>query len=203
MILNGPKDLEALVKEHNSSYTIDLYTCFTVQVKNLHAVGHFKDQFLTALQYAWNMANTIYESIKRVVPWSVYYYYYYTHDKSYYPVLHQSTPLNAIPRLEHLKAMRQLNRQEKDLMIEWATTSRKAVRQRSVRQETTMFKAGTLPLNMYRTSDYPKDKVSFNPNTFEEQPVTSATTATPSMSHEAIEEGQSSRGNRGRRGGKV
>ena len=30
---------------------------------------------------------------------------------------------------------------------------------------------------------------SFNPNTFEEQPVTSATTATPSMSHEAIEEG--------------
>ena len=43
---------------------------------------------------------------------------------------------------------------------------------------------------MYRTSDYPKDKVSFNPNTFEEQPVTSATTATPSMSHEAIEDGQ-------------
>ena len=53
-----------------------------------------------------------------------------------------------------------------------------------------MFKAGTLPLNMYRTSDYPKDKVSFNPNTFEEQPVTSATTATPSMSHEAIEDGE-------------
>ena len=75
-------------------------------------------------------------------------------------------------------------------MIEWATTNGKAVRQRSVRQETTMFKAGTLPLNMYRTSDYPKDKVSFNPNTFEEQPVTSATTATPSMSHEAIEEGE-------------
>ena len=53
-----------------------------------------------------------------------------------------------------------------------------------------MFKAGTLSLNMYRTSDYLKHKVSFNPNTFEEQPVTSATTATPSMSHEAIEEGE-------------
>ena len=38
-------------------------------------------------------------------------------------------------------------------MIEWATTNGKAVRQRSVRQETTMFKAGALPLN--RTSDYP------------------------------------------------
>ena len=75
-------------------------------------------------------------------------------------------------------------------MIEWATTNGKAVRQRSVRQETTMFKAGALPLNMYRTSDYPKDKVSFSPNNFEEQPATSATTVTPFISHEAIEDGQ-------------
>ena len=43
---------------------------------------------------------------------------------------------------------------------------------------------------MYRTSDYSKDKVSFNPNTFEQQPVTCATTATPSLSHKAIEESQ-------------
>ena len=75
-------------------------------------------------------------------------------------------------------------------MIEWATTNGKAVPQRSVRQETTMFKAETLPLNMYRTSDYPKDKVSFSTKTVEEQPATSATTATPFISHEAIEDGQ-------------
>ena len=53
-----------------------------------------------------------------------------------------------------------------------------------------MFKAGTLPLNMYRTSDYPKDKASFSPNTVEEQPATSTTTVTPFISHEAIEDGQ-------------
>ena len=108
-------------------------------------------------------------------------------------MLRQSTPLNAIPKLEHLKARRELNRQEKDLMIEWATNNGKAARQRSVRQETTMFMAGTFPLNMYRTSDYPKDKVSFSPNTVEEEAVTSAetvTTGTPSTSHEAIEAGQ-------------
>ena len=73
-------------------------------------------------------------------------------------------------------------------MIEWATTNGQAARQRSVRQETTIFKAGTLPLNMYRASDFPKEKVSFSLNTVEEQPVTSATTETPSTSHEAIEE---------------
>ena len=184
MILNGLKDLEALVKELNPNFAIDLYSCLTVQVENLHAVGHFKDQFPTLLQYARNLANTVYESIKRVVPWRA---YYFTHDKSYYPVLRQSTPLNAIPKLEHLKARTELNRQEKDLMIEWAANNGKAARQRSVRQETTMFKAGTLPLNMYRTSDYPKDKVSFRPSTVEEEAVTSGT---PSTSHEAIEAGQ-------------
>ena len=75
-------------------------------------------------------------------------------------------------------------------MIEWATTNGKAVGQRSVRQENTMFKAGILPFNMYRTSDYPKDKVSFSPNTVEEQPATSATTVTPFILHETIEDGQ-------------
>ena len=63
-------------------------------------------------------------------------------------------------------------------MIEWATTNGKAVRHRSVRQETTMLKTGTLLLNMYKTSDYPKDEVSFSPDTVEEQPATSASTVT-------------------------
>ena len=71
----------------------------------------------------------------------------------------QGTPINAIPKLKHLKAGRELNRHEKDLMIEWATNNGKAARQRSVRQETTTFKAIMLPLNMYRTSNYPKDSL--------------------------------------------
>ena len=52
-----------------------------------------------------------------------------------------------------------------------------------------MFKAETLPLNMYRASDYPKDKVSFSLNTIEEETsATTVTTITPSTSHEAIED---------------
>ena len=190
MILNGLKDLEKLVNETNLSYVVDLHSCLTVQVENLHVIGHFKDQFPTALQYARNLSNTVYESIKRVVVCSA---YYYTHAKSYYPVLQQSTPLNVIPKLYHLKAQRQLNQREKDLMIEWAATNGKAVRQRSVRQETTMFKAGTLPLNMYRSSEYPKDKISFGTDTIEKEPVISATSvmsALSGMSDEAIEMGQ-------------
>ena len=158
MILKGLQDLAELLKELNTSYEVDLHTCLTVQVENLHAMGHFKDQFPTCLQYARNLANTVYENIKRVVQWAA---YYFTHEKSYYPVTPQMTPLNALSKMNHLKPIRKLNSCEKELMREWAENYGKAVRQRTVRQETTMFKAGTLPLNMYATSVAQNEKVTF------------------------------------------
>ena len=69
MILQGLRALQQLLKELNPSYEVDLHTCLTVQVENLHAMGHFKDQFPTLLEYARNLAITVYESIKRVVQW--------------------------------------------------------------------------------------------------------------------------------------
>ena len=44
-----------------------------------------------------------------------------------------------------------------------------------MRQETTMFKSGTLPLKMYQASD------SFSPNAVDEQSVPSATRAMTSV----------------------
>ena len=85
--------LKEQLKELNTSYEVDLHSCLTVQVENLHAMGHFKDQFPTSLQYARNLANTVYESIKRVVRWAD---FYYTHEKLYYSVIPQITPLNVL-----------------------------------------------------------------------------------------------------------
>ena len=84
VILEGLRALEQLLKKPSPNYKIDMYTCLTVQVKNLHAMGHFKEQFPSSLQCAQNFANTVYENIKRVVRWAV---YYSTHEKSYYPVV--------------------------------------------------------------------------------------------------------------------
>ncbi|CAB4031854.1 Hypothetical predicted protein, partial [Paramuricea clavata] len=116
MILNGLKHLEELVNEQSGGNSLFLGGEMGGgrYVENLHAIGHFKNHFATALQYAQNLANTVYESIKRVVLWSA---YYYTHSESNYPVLRQSTPLNAIPKLDHIKAQRQLNRREKELIV--------------------------------------------------------------------------------------
>ena len=73
MILEGLRAFEQLLKEPSPNYKIDVYTCLTVQVKNLYAMGHFKEQFSSLLQYAQNLANTVYESIKRVMRWAAYY----------------------------------------------------------------------------------------------------------------------------------
>ena len=108
MILEGLRALEQLLKEPSPNYKIDVYTCLTVQVENLHAMGHFKGQFPSLLQYAQNLANTVYERIKRVVRWAA---YYCSDEKSYYPVVSQATPLDALPRMTHLK-------QRESLMIE-------------------------------------------------------------------------------------
>ena len=108
MILEGLRALEQLLKEPSPNYKIDVYTCLTVQVENVHAMSHFKEQFPSLLQYAQNLANTVYESIKRVVRWAA---YYCSDEKSYYPVVSQATPLDALPRMTHLK-------QRESLMIE-------------------------------------------------------------------------------------
>ena len=100
--------------------------------------------------------NTVYKSIKRVLQWAA---YYYTHEKSYFPVISQATPLDALPRTTHLNPARKLNDREREVMLEWAANNGKAVRQRTVRQETTKFKAGTLPLNMYATSAQSTEKI--------------------------------------------
>ena len=52
MILEGLRALEQLLKEPSPNYKIDVYTCLTVQVQNLHAMDHFKEQFPSLLQYA-------------------------------------------------------------------------------------------------------------------------------------------------------
>ena len=54
-----------------------------------------------------------------------------------------------------------MSEQNKQYMREWARENGKCVRQRTIRQETTKYKAGTLPLNMYATKEPVGDKVVF------------------------------------------
>ena len=58
---------------------------------------------------------------------------------------------------------------DQDLMRNWANQGT-CVRQRTVRQETTKYKAGTLPLNMYQTDVHRGERLEFAPVERVEQP---------------------------------
>ena len=57
--------------------------------------------------------------------------------------------LQDIGTLSHLNPQRPLTAEQQQVMRDWANEFGHAVRQRSVRQETTMFKCGTCPPSMY------------------------------------------------------
>ena len=121
----------------------------TLKAENLHAVTHLKHPTCLPLQYASDFGSHVLESAKRMARWSS---YYFTHPSSYFPVPSSQIDWKDLSRMEPLKSPL-MSPEGKELMRKWARDHGKCVKQRTVRQETTKYKAGTLPLNMYQTSD--------------------------------------------------
>ncbi|CAC5396111.1 unnamed protein product [Mytilus coruscus] len=149
MIESELENLLTVITSYNINYQIDLRSLLTVQVEILHATSHFKEQFPTCLQYARNLFDTVHESVKRVVNWSA---YYFTYPQPYYPVPQSIMQLTDMPSVRPLSPIIALAAYEQATTKNWVNDFGKCVRQRTVRQETTKFKAGTLPLNMYHQS---------------------------------------------------
>ena len=114
----------------------------------MHSVVHHKDPLCTVLDYARNFGNEAKEGLKRTSHWAA---YYFTNAKSWYHVPerrrhvsvgHTCQPLPSVPMApQRVQSMR-----------DWAQSFVAAVRQRSVRQETTMERAGKLLFYLYHTS---------------------------------------------------
>ena len=87
------------------------------------------------------------EAVKRVSKWAA---AYYTHPNSYYKL-----PTSHVVSLPHIKipkpTSQKITRNEEAEMRAWAKMHGKSVRKRNVRQDNTMDKVGTLPLNLYET----------------------------------------------------
>ena len=85
--------------------------------------------------------------------------FYFTHSTSYYPVHSTQIHLQDFPRMtqQNLSVM---SSADQDLMRNWANQGT-CVRQRTVRQETTKYKAGTLPL--YQTAVHRGERLEFAP----------------------------------------
>ena len=112
----------------------------------LHAAHHHKHEAgAHVTDYARGFGNTAKEGLKRTTRWAA---HYFTNKKSYYPVPSNSISFWDIPFLPLLPTV-QRDDEDQERMIEWVRNSGKSVPQRTVRQETTKYKTGTLLLNIY------------------------------------------------------
>ena len=148
MIKNGLTRISDNIKKINIDVEVNPQALLTVKVENLHAVSHFKHPTCSQLQYARDFGATMLESAKRMTRWSA---YYFTHSSSYYPPPSTQICLSDIPKMQQPKKP-SVSINDQKLTRQWAKDHGKCVRQCTVRQETTKFKAATLPLNMYESA---------------------------------------------------
>ena len=164
MLKCGLEKLQQVSETHGYD-ALNLLSCMTLDVENIHSIVHHKDPLCTVLDYARNFGNAAKEGLKRSTHWSA---HYFTNRKSWYPVPERAMNLSAIPVLPPLPAI-PMAPQGIQAMRDWAQTFGAAVRQRSVRQETTMARAGTLPSYLYQKEIQPGEWVCLDQSTSQDQ----------------------------------
>ena len=137
---------------------LDLLSCRTLHVENCHATVHSKKVNLFKLKYARSFGATVKESVKRATSWAA---YYHTSRKFWYPKPDTRVSLHNLLLMMPLCVVN-LPASACDLLHNWASTYGAAVRQRTVQQETTMAKHGTLPEYLYQRHLEVGDKVNLN-----------------------------------------
>ena len=109
-----------------------------LHVKNIHSIVHHKDKLFTVLDYPRNFGNVT-QGLMRTIHWAA---YYLTNPNPWYPVPEHARILSAIPAIQPLPPVPKAP-QSIQKMRDLAETFVAAVRQLSVKQETTMARAGT------------------------------------------------------------
>ena len=147
MLLWGLKKLKQNC-ESSSYKEVNLLSCMTLFVENLHSAVNRKRGTETLVSYAQDFAKIIKEFIKAVAKWSV---LYFTIRERWYPLPDSAVYLASLQFPKRTKNLsgKMLNSDQKCEMQEWVSVNGAVVRQRSYRQEPTMARAGTLPGNAY------------------------------------------------------
>ena len=146
MLVWGLKRLKENCESHGYS-NVNLLSCMTLSVENLHSAVNRKQGTQTIVSYAQDFATTIKESIKSITKWSA---HYFTSRERWYPLPESAVSLQDLQFPKRSKqSINTLTLDQKREMREWASINGAVVRQRSCRQETTMARAGTLPENAY------------------------------------------------------
>ncbi len=145
MIDAGLQRLDANLKKYDYTHT-NLLSCMTLDVENCHSVVHVKRANMSMAEYCRSFGLAMKEAVKRVTSWAA---YYHTSRRSWYPKPEQALLLSQVPVMNPLPIVN-ICQADIDRLRDWASSYGAAVRQRTVRQETTMARHGTLPEFMYQ-----------------------------------------------------
>ena len=125
------------------SYKINILSMMTLSVGHFHATSHHaKTPLMSQLQYSTSFMTTVKESLKRNFHWSG--YYFASEKGNWYPLSENFLPYSDLTFPKKF-INSPINKEDEELLIEWTSNYTLAERQRTVRQEITMSKMGTLP----------------------------------------------------------
>ena len=117
-----------------------------VNAENCHSTVHHKQGNMSMVEYCRSSGVAMKEAVKRVTSWAA---FYHTSRQSWYPKPEGAMLLSQVPFMKPLANV-DMRPAHCDALRHWASSYGAAVRQRTVRQETTMARHGTLPEFMHQ-----------------------------------------------------
>ena len=153
MIDTGLQRLFANLEKFDYNET-NLLSCMTLDVENCQSTIHVKQLNMSKTEYCSSFGLTVKETVKGLTNWGA---YYHTRRNFWYPKPEGSLFLSQVPVMKILPIVH-VCPTDCDALRDWSSLPWAAVKQRMVRQETTMTH-GTLPEFMYerqsKISDVP------------------------------------------------
>ena len=132
----------------------NLLSCMTLDMENFHSTVHVKQANMSKVECCRSFGLAMKEAVKRVTTWAA---YYHTSRRSWYPKPEGGLLLSQVPLMKPLPIVN-MSPADCNALRNWASSYGAAVRQRTVRQETTMARHGTLPEFMYQRQCEISDK---------------------------------------------
>ena len=162
LTLWAPKRLDKIPQVYDYKST-NMLSLMTLSVEHLHTTSHIKLPLMTQLQYTRDFMSTLKKSIKKSGNWSA--FYFTSRKASWYLPTENTIYLNdVLKELPKKKNPTKITQNEQQALHSWPVTYTRAVRQSTVKQETTMAKMGTLPhyLSTQNTHEVATNTVPYN-----------------------------------------
>ena len=153
MIEKALEGLRSTLQKSNPDYIkcLNLLSTLTLVVEHHFSAMRSRYPVPLIMEYAQQLLPTVKETLKRITSGC---FKYYTNRQSYYPLPDSAVSLEDLqfPKKCVRGKTSVISSEDKILLQSWRRKYCPGVRQKTVRQQSTMYSAGTLPISCYEAS---------------------------------------------------